>query len=219
MPGRWAGRRPGRMSHAEMHRARSILEDLGLSPYTLARRQRPAAFVDAVKAGMAARHETPHLWRRAGHRTADEHVLHRSATVLAPTPYGAQAALRMAASRAAWASARRMVTTGLSSNACSPRSTRSRMTSLGVVPRRSASAAMRSSTSLGASRAIDPRLSRSSGTLVPTPKFLWVASRCVGVQRVGRPEACVAGSVGRLKRSSGLADRGSLACSLIRRRP
>lgn len=34
-----------------MHRARRILEDLGLSPYALARRQGPAAFVDAIRRG------------------------------------------------------------------------------------------------------------------------------------------------------------------------
>jgi hypothetical protein len=46
--GRW---RPGRISQAELQRARGILEDLGLSPYALARRRLPATFVDVVHGG------------------------------------------------------------------------------------------------------------------------------------------------------------------------
>jgi hypothetical protein len=45
---RW---RPGRIGQAELARARRMLDDLGLSPYTLARRDRPATFVDVVHGG------------------------------------------------------------------------------------------------------------------------------------------------------------------------
>jgi hypothetical protein len=43
--------RPGRISHAQREQARHMLADLGLSPYTLARRDRPATFVDVVHGG------------------------------------------------------------------------------------------------------------------------------------------------------------------------
>jgi hypothetical protein len=53
VPGRRVGQRwrPGRISQAELQRARDILGDLGLSPHGLARRDRPATFVDVVHGG------------------------------------------------------------------------------------------------------------------------------------------------------------------------
>ena len=52
-PGRWAGGRwrPGRLDYHQVQRARRILTDLGLHPYALARRRRPATFVDVVHRG------------------------------------------------------------------------------------------------------------------------------------------------------------------------
>lgn len=51
--GRWAGGRwrPGRIDHPQRMQVRRILGDLGLSPYALARRERPATFVDVVHRG------------------------------------------------------------------------------------------------------------------------------------------------------------------------
>lgn len=43
--------RPGRISHSQREQARHILADLGLSPYALARRDRPATFIDVVDGG------------------------------------------------------------------------------------------------------------------------------------------------------------------------
>ncbi len=51
--GRWVGRRfrRRRIGGPELAQARLILEQLGLSPYALARRARPVAFVDVVYGG------------------------------------------------------------------------------------------------------------------------------------------------------------------------
>jgi hypothetical protein len=51
--GRWIGDqwRPGRISHAQREQARQMLTGLGLSPYALARRDRPVTFVDVVHSG------------------------------------------------------------------------------------------------------------------------------------------------------------------------
>jgi hypothetical protein len=46
--GRW---RPGRLTQPQRDQFRRILDDLGLSPYALARRERPATFVDVVHVG------------------------------------------------------------------------------------------------------------------------------------------------------------------------
>ena len=53
VPARPVGRqwRPVRLGHAEREQARHILAGLGLSPYELARRDRPATFVDVVHGG------------------------------------------------------------------------------------------------------------------------------------------------------------------------
>ncbi len=45
---RW---RPGRVTHPQLQAAKEILHRLGLSPYQLARRKRPATFVDVVHGG------------------------------------------------------------------------------------------------------------------------------------------------------------------------
>jgi hypothetical protein len=46
--GHW---RPGQITHAQRERAREILANLALDPHALARRSRPATFVDVVHAG------------------------------------------------------------------------------------------------------------------------------------------------------------------------
>jgi hypothetical protein len=53
VPGRRVGDqwRPGRISHDQREKARHVLDSLGLSPYALARRDRPATFVDVVHGG------------------------------------------------------------------------------------------------------------------------------------------------------------------------
>jgi hypothetical protein len=52
-PGRWIGRRvrPGRLNDHQVQRARRVLTGLDLQPYALARRKRPATFVDIVHNG------------------------------------------------------------------------------------------------------------------------------------------------------------------------